>query len=51
MRRGIVLYVNKQLECMELCLGMDEELTELVGQHYREGRDTGCCSWGLLQAT
>ncbi|PKU42977.1 hypothetical protein llap_6738 [Limosa lapponica baueri] len=25
---GFALYVNDQLECMELCLGMDEELTE-----------------------
>ena len=25
---GITLYVNDQLECMELCLGMDEEPTE-----------------------
>ena len=27
MRRGVALHVNDQLECMELCLGMDEELT------------------------
>ena len=27
-RGGIALYVSKQLECMELCLGMDEKLTE-----------------------
>ena len=25
---GVVLYVNYQLEGVELCLGMDEELTE-----------------------
>ncbi|GAB0208910.1 hypothetical protein GRJ2_003356700 [Grus japonensis] len=25
---GVALYVNDQLECMELHLGMDEELTE-----------------------
>ncbi|GAB0183586.1 hypothetical protein GRJ2_000823900 [Grus japonensis] len=25
---GVALYVNDQLECMELCLAMDEELTE-----------------------
>ena len=24
----VVLYVNEQLECTELCLGMDEEVTE-----------------------
>ena len=24
----VALYVHDQLECMELCLGMDEELTE-----------------------
>ncbi|PKU37033.1 dtw domain-containing protein 2 [Limosa lapponica baueri] len=28
MRRGVALYVNDQLECMELHLGMDEEPTE-----------------------
>ena len=27
-RGGITLYVNDQLECMELRLGMDEELTK-----------------------
>ncbi|GAB0207569.1 hypothetical protein GRJ2_003222600 [Grus japonensis] len=27
-RRGVTLYVNGQLECMELHLGMEEELTE-----------------------
>ena len=25
--RGVTLYVNDQLECTEVCLGMDEELT------------------------
>ncbi|GAB0205776.1 hypothetical protein GRJ2_003043200 [Grus japonensis] len=25
---GVTLYVNEQLECMELHLGMDEDLTE-----------------------
>ena len=32
---GVAPYVNDQLECMELCLGMDEEPTESLW----EGRD------------
>jgi len=28
MGRGVALCVDDQLECMKLCLGMDEELTQ-----------------------
>jgi len=40
-RRGekevLTLYVNKQMECIELCLGMDEELAMDLG--YSESRN------------
>lgn len=28
----IALYINDCLECTELCLGMDEKLTEFMGE-------------------
>jgi len=34
---GVDLYVNDQLECMEFCLGVDEEPTESLW--VRQGRD------------
>ncbi|PKU32263.1 rna-directed dna polymerase from mobile element jockey-like [Limosa lapponica baueri] len=39
-RGGVSLYVNGQLECMELCLGMDEELTKNLWVRIKgKGRD------------
>ena len=39
-RRGSTLYVREQLECMELCLGIEEEPTEssLVSIKERTGK-------------
>lgn len=45
------LSVSEWLQCVGLCLGTDEELTELMGQDYREGKDRGHYSGGLLEAT
>ena len=38
---GIALYVNDQLECMELCLGMDEEPTESLWVRIKGRAGTG----------
>ena len=37
---GLALYVREQLECMKLCLGMEEELMESiwVGTNERTGK-------------
>lgn len=43
--------VSEWLQCLGVCLGMDEELTELMGQDYGEGKDRGHYSGGLLEAT
>lgn len=45
---SVILYDSDQLECMELCLGMGEELWVMIKE--REG--TGDITvGGLLQAT
>ncbi|GAB0199565.1 hypothetical protein GRJ2_002421900 [Grus japonensis] len=47
--RGVALYVREQLECVELCLGMDEELTESLWVRIKERAGKGdiivgvCC--------
>lgn len=46
---GASLSVSDQLECMDLCLGMDEELTEIFGVRTK-GR-VGTLQWSLLQAS
>ncbi|GAB0179529.1 hypothetical protein GRJ2_000418200 [Grus japonensis] len=38
---GVALYVNHQLECMELCLGMDEEPTESLWVRIKERAGAG----------
>ncbi|GAB0179465.1 hypothetical protein GRJ2_000411800 [Grus japonensis] len=38
---GVALYVNDQLECMELCLGMDEELTKSLWVRIKGRAGTG----------
>ncbi|GAB0203140.1 hypothetical protein GRJ2_002779600 [Grus japonensis] len=38
---GVTLYVNDQLECMELCLGMDEEPTESLWVRIKGSAGTG----------
>lgn len=38
---GVALYVNAQLECMELCLGMGEELTKSLWVRIRVRAGTG----------
>ncbi|KAM9590815.1 uncharacterized protein ACIBXB_005869 [Morphnus guianensis] len=38
---GVNLYVNDQLECMELCLGMDEEPTESLWVRIKGRAGTG----------
>lgn len=44
---GVTLYVSDQLECMELCLGMDEELTKsLYGSDLQEGQELVTLQWG-----
>jgi len=49
---GVTLYVNDQLEYMELCLGMDEELTESSWVRIKGRAGTGDITvGGLLQAT
>ncbi|KAM9591189.1 uncharacterized protein ACIBXB_006085 isoform 1-T2 [Morphnus guianensis] len=40
-RGGVTLYVNDQLECMEPCLGMDEELTESLWVRIKGRAGTG----------
>jgi len=37
----VVLCVNDQLECMQLCLGMDEELTESLWVRIKGRTGTG----------
>ncbi|GAB0182364.1 cAMP-dependent protein kinase inhibitor alpha [Grus japonensis] len=41
----VALYVNDQLECMELCLGMDEELTESLWVRIKGRAGTGIWRW------
>ncbi|GAB0176205.1 hypothetical protein GRJ2_000085700 [Grus japonensis] len=38
---GVALYVNDELECMVLCLGMDEELTESLWVRIKGRAGTG----------
>ena len=38
---GVTLYVSDQLECLELCLGMDEELTESLWVRIKGKAGTG----------
>ncbi|GAB0176868.1 hypothetical protein GRJ2_000152000 [Grus japonensis] len=38
---GVALYVREQLECMELCLGMDDELTESLRVRIKEQTGMG----------
>lgn len=37
--RGVVLYVREQLECMELCVGIEEELMENLCVRIKERTD------------
>jgi len=39
--RGVTLYVDDQLECMELCLGMDDEPTESLWARIKSRARTG----------
>lgn len=45
---GASLSVSEQLECMDLCLGVDEELNEVLGARIK-GR-IGTLLWGLFRA-
>lgn len=51
---GVVLYMNDNLESVELCMGIDEELTESLRLRVKGKEGEGdivvgvCC---LLQAT
>lgn len=47
----LVLYANDQQKCMELHLGMNEELTESLGVRIKWRAGTGDVTEGLLQAT
>jgi len=38
---GVALYVNDQLECTEIHLGMDEELTESLWVRIKGRTETG----------
>jgi len=38
---GVALYVNNHLECMELCLGMDEEQTESLWVRIKDRTGAG----------
>ncbi|PKU27961.1 hypothetical protein llap_21735 [Limosa lapponica baueri] len=48
-RRGgdVTLYVKDQLECMELCLGMDEEPTESLWVKIKQRAGTGDVTAGV----
>ncbi|GAB0204229.1 cAMP-dependent protein kinase inhibitor alpha [Grus japonensis] len=38
---GVTLYINDQLECMELHLGMDEKLTKSLWVRFKDSAGTG----------
>lgn len=38
--RAVTIYVNVQLECMELCLGLHEELAEGLWVRMKGGQDS-----------
>ncbi|KAK4832456.1 hypothetical protein QYF61_023503 [Mycteria americana] len=44
---GIALYVREQLECMELCLGMADELTESLWVRIKEQTSMGDTVMGI----
>ena len=44
---GVALYVKNQLECMELCLGMDEEPTESLRVKIKGRAGTGDITVGV----
>ena len=48
---GVILYVNDQLQCMELCLGMDEEPTESLRVRIKGRAGTGDIIVGICYRT
>ena len=48
---GVALYVSAHLECMELCLGMDEELTEHLWVNIKGKTGTGEIIEGVCYRT